>query len=96
MSEKLKPCPFCSALNVNYARGNSAYVYCGVCGSRGKGFSSGQYAEHRDVELAIEFWNTRTGEAELVEAYTSIVDCNSSGSDIDFERIEQLLKKYGE
>jgi predicted nucleic acid-binding Zn-ribbon protein len=41
-----------------------AFCRCTNCGLTGKKFSSGQYAEWRDVQLAIEWWNERPLEKE--------------------------------
>ena len=65
MTEKLKPCPFCGAVDAvhtDWTPENFCRVICNIL-KGGCGTSSGQY---EDKDEPIEAWNTRAQEKDDV------------------------------
>ena len=63
----LKPCPRCGSAKIKTYYGNKARVWCGDCGLSSPKFPSdnAQFAEHIDLEAAMEWWNKQKSEADL-------------------------------
>lgn len=74
-AEELRPCPFCGKDETILKEENGAqYISCCYCGSGVYGPPTGE------KEDAIEFWNDRPLEQELLEALESLLaDTCTSG-----------------